>query len=66
MLNGEPVGIVYRSRDGVKPIYISPGHLSDLQSSKKLVSRCLGRYRIPEPLRLAHIEANRLRIEVEK
>jgi deoxyribonuclease V len=45
----------------VKPIYISPGHLSDVVSSKRVVSRCLRRFRIPEPLRLAHIEANRIR-----
>ncbi|MDA8306124.1 MAG: endonuclease V [Deltaproteobacteria bacterium] len=66
MLDGEQVGIVFRSRDGVKPIYISPGHLADVQSSKKLVYRCLRRYRIPEPLRLAHIEANRRRMEIEE
>lgn len=50
----ERVGWVFCSRDGVKPVYISPGHLSDLDSSKHLVSRCLGRFRIPEPLREAH------------
>ncbi|HYA43359.1 MAG TPA: endonuclease V [Syntrophobacteraceae bacterium] len=61
ILNGERIGLVFCSRDGVKPIYISPGHLCDITSSKKLISRCLRRYRIPEPLRLAHIEANRLR-----
>ena len=61
ILNGEQVGVVFCSRDGVKPIYISPGHLTDVASSKRLVSRCLRRYRIPEPLRLAHIEANSIR-----
>ncbi len=65
LVNGEQVGIVFCSRDGVKPIYISPGHLSDIASSEWLISRCLRRYRIPEPLRLAHLEANRLRAEVE-
>ena len=65
LLNGEQVGLVFCSRDGVKPIYISPGHLSDIASSKRLVSRCLRRYRIPEPLRLAHIEANRIRQELD-
>jgi deoxyribonuclease V len=65
-LKEEQVGIVLRSREGVKPIYISPGHLCDLKTSKKLVDRCLGRYRIPEPLRRAHIEANRLRVETER
>jgi deoxyribonuclease V len=62
MLNGEQVGLVFCSRDGTAPIYISPGHLSDIPSSKRLISRCLRRYRIPQPLRLAHIEANRLRV----
>ena len=64
-VNGEQLGLVMCSRDGVKPIYISPGHLSDIASSKRLISRCLRRYRIPEPLRLAHVEANRRRAEVE-
>ncbi len=62
LLNGEQVGLVFCSRDGVKPIYLSPGHLADIASSKRLVSRCLRRFRIPEPLRLAHIEANRVRL----
>ncbi|MGO8945065.1 MAG: endonuclease V [Syntrophobacteraceae bacterium] len=65
LVKGEQVGSVFCSRDGVKPIYISPGHLSDIASSEWLISRCLRRYRIPEPLRLAHLEANRLRAEVE-
>jgi deoxyribonuclease V len=60
-LRDEAVGWVFRSRAGVKPIYISPGHLSDLESSKDLVYRCLGRFRIPEPLRQAHNLATRLR-----
>jgi deoxyribonuclease V len=58
---GEIVGYVYCSRTGVKPIYISPGHLADLESSLQLVESCLGRYRIPEPLRQAHNTATRIR-----
>jgi deoxyribonuclease V len=60
-LGDETVGWVFCSRDGVKPIYISPGHLSDLESSKKLVQLCLSRFRIPEPLRQAHNLATQLR-----
>ena len=60
-LSGEVVGYVYCSRSRVKPIYISPGHLTDLESSRKLVEGCLGRYRIPEPLRQAHNTATLLR-----
>jgi deoxyribonuclease V len=60
-LNGEMVGEVLCSRDGVKPIYISPGHLADFASSRELILRYLGRYRLPEPLRHAHNIATRLR-----
>lgn len=60
-LQGEAVGYVYRSRDRVKPIYISPGHLADLESSRELIRRCLGRFRLPEPIRYAHQLATRLR-----
>jgi deoxyribonuclease V len=63
-LGDEVVGWVFRSRTGVKPIYISPGHLTDLDSSKDLVHRCLGRFRIPEPLRQAHNLATQLRKEL--
>lgn len=63
-LGDEAVGWVFCSRDGVKPIYISPGHLSDLESSKELIHRCLGRFRIPEPLRMAHNLATQLRISL--
>jgi deoxyribonuclease V len=60
-LQGETVGSVLCSRTGVKPIYISPGHLADLPSARKLIAACLGRYRVPEPLRQAHNTATRLR-----
>ena len=63
-LNGEKVGEVLCTRDHVKPIYVSPGHLADFDSSRNLILRCLGRYRLPEPLRHAHNLATRLRQEV--
>jgi len=62
-LNGLTVGSVFCSRSGVKPIYISPGHLADVDSSRELIAACRGRFRIPEPLRLAHLTATRLRRE---
>lgn len=62
-LNGLTVGSVFCSRSGVKPIYISPGHLADVDSSRQLIAACCGRFRIPEPLRLAHLTATRLRQE---
>ncbi|MCA0456507.1 MAG: deoxyribonuclease V [Chloroflexi bacterium] len=51
---GEVIGGVLRTRQGVKPVYISPGHLADLPTSLDLVMRCTPKYRLPEPIRQAH------------
>ena len=56
--DGEQVGWVLRSHLGSKPIYISPGHLINLQTSLNLVKGCLRGHRLPEPLRMAHTIAN--------
>lgn len=55
---GIKVGIVLRSRAGVKPIFISPGHKINLEQSLEVVKKTITKYRIPEPLRLAHTFAN--------
>jgi len=51
---GEEIGCVLRSRTGVKPLYISPGHRVGLESAREWVMRCLTRYRLPETTRWAH------------
>jgi len=62
LMEGErTVGMIVRTRAGVKPVYVSPGHKMDMEGSVKMVlSLCRG-YRIPEPLRQAHIFVNQLR-----
>jgi deoxyribonuclease V len=50
----EVIGAVVRTRDGVKPLYVSIGHLIDLPSAVRLVLDCCRGYRLPEPTRLAH------------
>jgi len=50
----EQVGWVLRTRPGVKPVYISPGHRVSLASSADLALRLVTRYRLPEPIRHAH------------
>ncbi len=58
---GRTVGMIVRTRTGVKPVYVSPGHKMDLDTSVEIIlSLCRG-YRIPEPLRQAHIFVNNLR-----
>jgi len=51
---GETIGAVVRTRRGVKPLYISPGHLITLESAVEYVMGALTRYRLPETTRWAH------------
>ena len=66
MLATRQVGVAYRSKENVKPIYISPGHRCDLPDAVSIVQRCLRGFRQPEPLRLAHLLANKLKQRSEK
>ena len=56
---GEVVGRVVRTRQGVKPVFVSVGHRIDLDGAVRLVMACTTRYRLPEPTRLAHRLASR-------
>lgn len=48
-------GASIRLKAGVKPVYVSPGHLVDLQSAIALaLAWSSGRHRVPEPLAAAH------------
>jgi deoxyribonuclease V len=51
---GETIGVALRTRTGKNPMFISPGHLADISTSAELVLRCSPKYRLPEPIRLAH------------
>jgi deoxyribonuclease V len=53
------VGFVYRTKSGVKPMFISPGHKCSIRDAVDVVVRCLTDYRMPEPLRKAHLYANK-------
>jgi deoxyribonuclease V len=47
------LGTVLRTRDAVKPVFVSVGHKVDLETAEKVVLDCAVRYRLPEPTRLA-------------
>jgi deoxyribonuclease V len=51
---GELVGAAVRTRRGVKPLFVSPGHRVDVASAVRLTLACTDRYRLPEPSRTAH------------
>ena len=59
LYRGDRVGVVLRTRTKVKPLYVSPGHLAEVDSSRKLVQHCCLKYRLPEPIRQAHLAVQR-------
>ena len=60
-VDGEVKGVALRTRKGVKPVFVSPGHLADVESAREVVLACTGRYRLPEPVRQAHLLSQRLK-----
>lgn len=49
----EVIGVVLRTRDRVKPLFVSIGHRVSLDTAIDLVLRCGAGYRLPEPTRRA-------------
>ncbi|MGH9801960.1 MAG: deoxyribonuclease V [Blastocatellia bacterium] len=60
---GEVVGVALRTKKKVAPVYISAGHLIELNSAIDLALRSVTKYRQPEPTRQAHLLVNQLRRE---
>lgn len=50
---GKMVGLLLRTQTGVKPLYLSPGHLITLEESREITLGCVTKYRVPQPLRQA-------------
>ena len=49
----ECIGMVVRSRDQVRPLFISVGHRISLGTAVELTLTCTPRFRLPEPIRRA-------------
>jgi deoxyribonuclease V len=52
--NTNLIGAVLRTRERTNPLYISPGHLMDVEHAVQFVMACCTTYRLPEPTRWAH------------
>ena len=62
LLDGrEVLGAVVRTRDRVKPVYVSVGHRITLPAARREILALTRGLRLPEPIRAAHAEVNRLR-----
>lgn len=57
--NDEVIGRVVRSRDRVRPLYLSIGHRVSLDTAVELVLACTPRYRLPAPIKRADQVASR-------
>jgi deoxyribonuclease V len=50
---GQAVGWILRTRRGIRPLYVSPGHRVSLADCREIALGCVKGYRLPEPLRRA-------------
>jgi len=51
---GEKISAVVRTRTGVKPLFVSPGHLCSFEDAIYYTLACTTKVRLPEPTRIAH------------
>jgi deoxyribonuclease V len=58
----EVIGAAIRTKPGVKPVFVSPGHLITLEESIEIVKRSVVKHRLPEETRLAHNTVNEYRV----
>jgi len=52
------IGAVVRTRERIKPVFVSQGHRISLERAVEVVLACCRGYRLPEPLRRAHLTVN--------
>lgn len=56
------IGAILRTKNNVRPIYISIGHKISLPAAIYWTLQCCRGYRLPEPCRLAHFAASGMEI----
>lgn len=61
LCGNERVGSMVRTKNNVKPLFVSVGHRIDLSSAERVVRVTTRCHRIPEPTRLAHERVNAYR-----
>lgn len=59
----QAIGAVVRTRTNVKPVFVSVGNRCLLQDAINITLACATKYRLPEPVRLAHQLVSRLRLQ---
>ena len=59
----EIIGAVVRTRDKVKPVFVSVGNLCSLEDAIEITLESVSKYRLPEPARLAHQLVSKLKLK---
>lgn len=59
--DGVTIGMAVRTKDRVRPVYVSVGHKIGLEAAVRIVLATGRGYRLPEPTRQAHLYANEVR-----
>lgn len=59
--SSDTIGAVLRTKNKVKPVFVSVGNKIDLKTAVKVTFNCSRGYRIPEPTRLADIYVSKLK-----
>jgi deoxyribonuclease V len=60
----EHIANTLRTKDKVKPVFVSPGHLMDLETATRIALETTRKHKLPEPTRLADHYAEVLKKEV--
>jgi deoxyribonuclease V len=60
LINETLAGYALRTKDNTRPIFVSPGHKTGFRLSIDISLTCTTGYRIPEPIRQAHILSRKL------
>lgn len=60
----EKIGAVLRTRDKVKPLFISPGHLCNFEDAIYYTLTCTTKFRLPEPTRIAHQTVTKVKTQI--
>ena len=58
----EVIGAAVRTKHGVKPVFISSGHLITLEESIEIIKSGVVKHRLPEYTRQAHLCVNEYRV----
>ena len=57
----EHIGVALRTKDKVKPMLISPGHLNTVEDALRMAMTLVRKHKLPEPTRFAHNLVNDFR-----